>query len=74
MLIRTRCLFFVHAIWHWHMAQTLYPKSADSDLSMFGEPGADLKKHLLDWTFVPATRDGVAVSSQACVSVAYKLP
>lgn len=35
------------ALWHWHMAQTLYPKTADSDLSMFGEPGEFLKKNLL---------------------------
>jgi TonB family protein len=34
-------------IWHWHMAQTLYPKSAESDLSAFGEPGAVLKRNLL---------------------------
>ena len=35
------------AVWHWHMAQTLYPKAAGSDLSMFGDPGAFLKKNLL---------------------------
>ncbi len=35
------------ALWHWHMAQTLYPKTAESDLSMFGEPGAFLKRNLL---------------------------
>jgi hypothetical protein len=35
------------AMWDWHMAQTLYPPSAQSDLSMFGEPGAVLKKNLL---------------------------
>lgn len=35
------------AIWHWQMAQTLYPASAKTDLSMFGEPGAFLKANLL---------------------------
>lgn len=35
------------AIWHWHMAQTLYPKAAESDLSMFGDPGAVLQKNIL---------------------------
>jgi TonB family protein len=34
-------------LWHWHMAQTLYPKSAESDLSAFGEPGAFLKRNIL---------------------------
>ena len=34
-------------IWHWHMAQTLYPKSAESDLKAFGEPGAVLKRNIL---------------------------
>jgi TonB family protein len=32
------------AVWHWDMAQTLYPKAADADLSMFGRPGAALKQ------------------------------
>ena len=35
------------AMWHWDMAQTLYPKSAESDLSMFGDPGAVLKQNIL---------------------------
>jgi TonB family protein len=35
------------ALWHWDVAQTLYPKAAESDLSMFGEPGAVLKQHVL---------------------------
>jgi TonB family protein len=35
------------AIWHWHMAQTLYPKTAEADLSMFGPPGEFLKENLL---------------------------
>jgi TonB family protein len=35
------------ALWHWDIAQTLYPKCAESDLSMFGNPGEVLKKHLL---------------------------
>ncbi len=35
------------AIWHWDMAQTLYPKAAESDLSMFGDPGAVLKQNIL---------------------------
>lgn len=34
-------------LWHWHMAQTLYPKSAQSDLSAFGEPAAVLERHIL---------------------------
>lgn len=35
------------AMWHWDMAQTLYPKAAESDLSMFGDPGAVLKQNIL---------------------------
>jgi TonB family protein len=35
------------ALWHWYMAQTLYPKTAESDLSMFGDPGTYLKKNIL---------------------------
>src|SRR4051794_39873053 len=35
------------ALWHWHMAQTLYPKTAESDLSMFGAAGELLKQNLL---------------------------
>ncbi len=35
------------ALWHWHMAQTMYPKAADADLSMFGEAGAFLKANRL---------------------------
>ncbi len=34
-------------LWHWHMAQTLFPKSAESDLSAFGEPGVILKNNIL---------------------------
>jgi TonB family protein len=35
------------AIWHWDMAQTLYPKAAESDLSAFGQPGETLKQNIL---------------------------
>jgi len=35
------------AMWHWDMAQTLYPKAAESDLSMFGDPGAVFKRNIL---------------------------
>lgn len=35
------------AMWHWDMAQTLYPKAAGSDLSMFGDPGVALKQNIL---------------------------
>ncbi len=35
------------AMWHWDMAQTLYPKAAESDLSMFGDPGVVLKQNIL---------------------------
>jgi TonB family protein len=35
------------ALWHWQMAQTMYPKTAEADLSMFGGPGAFLKANLL---------------------------
>jgi TonB family protein len=35
------------AIWHWHMAQTIYPKAAETDLSAFGAPGETLKHNIL---------------------------
>jgi TonB family protein len=35
------------ALWHWDMAQTLYPKAAETDLSMFGDPGMTLKLNTL---------------------------
>jgi len=35
------------ALWHWDMAQTLYPKAAESDLSSFGAPGEALKRNIL---------------------------
>ena len=35
------------ANWHWDMAQTFYPKAAETDLSSFGAIGAALKQNLL---------------------------
>jgi len=35
------------ALWHWQMAQTMYPKTAEADLSMFGEAGVFLKANIL---------------------------
>jgi TonB family protein len=42
------------AIWHWQMAQTLYPKAAESDLSGFGAPGEALKRNILSNPNPPA--------------------
>ena len=33
------------ALWYWHTVVTLYPAFAESDLSMFGEPGAYLARN-----------------------------
>jgi TonB family protein len=44
----------VAAIWHWHMAQTIYPKSAETDLSAFGAPGETLKQNILSNPNPPA--------------------
>ena len=35
------------ALWHWDMAQTLFPGAANADLSSFGAPGEMLKRNLL---------------------------
>lgn len=45
------------AIWHWHMAQTIYPKAADTDLSAFGAPGELLKHNILSNPNPPACVD-----------------
>ena len=42
------------ALWHWDMAQTLYPKAAETDLSSFGAPGKALKRNLLSNPAPPA--------------------
>jgi TonB family protein len=42
------------AIWHWHMAQTIYPKAAETDLSAFGAPGETLKRNILSNPTPPA--------------------
>lgn len=42
------------AIWHWHMAQTIYPKAAETDLSAFGGPGETLKRNILSNPNPPA--------------------
>src|SRR4051794_37297026 len=42
------------AIWHWHMAQTIYPKAAETDLSAFGAPGDTLKHNILSNPNPPA--------------------
>lgn len=34
-------------LWHWHMAQTLFPKSAESDLTAFGAAAEVLKTNIL---------------------------
>ena len=50
-------------LWHWHMAQTLYPKSAESDLRAFGEPGAVLKRNLLTTPRLKQCRTSVAATA-----------
>jgi TonB family protein len=42
------------ALWHWDMAQTLYPKAAEADLSSFGAPGQTLKRNILSNPNPPA--------------------
>lgn len=42
------------AIWHWHMAQTIYPKAAETDLSAFGVPGETLRRNILSNPNPPA--------------------
>jgi TonB family protein len=42
------------AMWHWDMAQTLFPKAAETDLSSFGAPGETLKRNILSNPNPPA--------------------
>jgi TonB family protein len=51
------------ALWHWDMAQTLYPKAAETDLSSFGALGETLKRNILSNPNPPA-----------CIHVAGKEP
>lgn len=39
---------YASALWHWQMAQTIIPKAAEADLSMFGDEGSFLKSNLLN--------------------------
>ena len=42
------------AMWHWDMAQTLFPKLAETDLSLFGAPGETLKRNIPSNPTAPA--------------------
>ena len=47
------------ALWYWHTVLALYPQFADSDMSMYGAPGAFLKANLRKAPSYPHVSDNV---------------